>query len=194
MTPRPRTTRLHLVRHGRAAAGWDADPDPDLDDLGRAQAQAVAELLAGHVADGAVLLTLVSSPLLRCRSTAAPLAARWGVDVRIEPRVAEIPSPEGVAMADRVEWLRAAMAGTWEALGPRYTDYRDQVVQALVALPSDSVVFSHFVAINVAIGVALGDDRLVIRSLDNTSVTVVDVVEGRLHLVEGGREADTLIR
>ena len=97
-------------------------------------------------------------------------------------------------MADRVEWLRAAMAGTWEALGPRYTDYRDQVVQALVALPSDSVVFSHFVAINVAIGVALGDDRLVIRSLDNTSVTVVDVVEGRLHLVEGGREADTLIR
>ena len=97
-------------------------------------------------------------------------------------------------MADRVEWLRAAMGGTWAELGPRYTEYRDRVVQALVELPTDTVVFSHFVAINVAIGAALGDDRLVIRSLDNTSVTVVDVVEGRLHLVEGGREADTLIR
>jgi broad specificity phosphatase PhoE len=187
-------TRLHLVRHGRAAAGWDADPDPDLDDLGRAQAQAVAELLATQAADGGAPLALVSSPLLRCRSTAAPLAARWGTDVRIEPRVAEIPSPEGVAMADRVEWLRAAMAGNWAALGPRYTEYRDRVVQALVELPTDTVVFSHFVAINVAIGASLGEDRLVIRSLDNTSVTMVDVVDGRLLLVEGGREADTLIR
>ena len=33
-----------------------------------------------------------------------------------------------------------------------------------------------------------------IRSLDNCSVTVVDVVDGRPVLVEGGREADTLIR
>ena len=44
------------------------------------------------------------------------------------------------------------------------------------------------------IGVAIGDDRLVIRSLDNCSVTVMDVEDGRLRLVEGGHEADTLIR
>jgi broad specificity phosphatase PhoE len=56
------------------------------------------------------------------------------------------------------------------------------------------VVFSHFIAINVLIGVALGDDRLVIRSLDNCSVTVVDIVDGEVVLVEGGHEADTLIR
>jgi broad specificity phosphatase PhoE len=97
-------------------------------------------------------------------------------------------------MADRVEWLRSAMTGTWSALGERYTGYRDSVVGALLELPGDTVVFSHFVAINAAIGAALGDDRLVIRSLDNTSVTVVEVVAGRLQLVEGGREADTLIR
>jgi hypothetical protein len=30
--------------------------------------------------------------------------------------------------------------------------------------------------------------------LDNCSITVVDVVDGRLILVEGGHEADTLIR
>jgi len=59
---------------------------------------------------------------------------------------------------------------------------------------ADSVVFSHFVAINVAIGSAIGDDRLVLRSLDNCSVTVVDVVDGELQLVESGHEADTLIR
>ena len=39
-------TRLWLVRHGRAAAGWNVDPDPDLDEVGREQADRVAAPLA----------------------------------------------------------------------------------------------------------------------------------------------------
>lgn len=182
-------TRVHLVRHGRAAAGWDTDRDPALDALGTHQAQTVVERLAALGP-----LALVSSPLRRCRETAAPLALRWSAEVVIDHRVAEIPSPDGVAMADRVEWLRQAMAGTWSALGERYVEYRDNVVAAIAALPSDTVVFSHFVAINAVIGSAVGDDRVLIRSLDNCSVTVVDVVDGMVRLVEGGHEADTLIR
>ena len=49
-----------------------------------------------------------------------------------------------------------------------------RVVGYVAALGADTVVVSHFVAINAVIGACLGDDRLVIRSLDNTSVTVVD--------------------
>lgn len=182
-------TRLYLVRHGRAAAGWNTDPDPGLDAVGRQQA---AEMTARLAPLGP--LQLVTSPLLRCQETASGLAAAWGVEPRIDPGVAEIPSPEGVAMADRVEWLRIAMAGTWSAMGPRYTAFRDGVAATLAALAADTVVTSHFIAINAAIGAAIGDDRMVIRSLDNCSVTVVDVVDGALELVEGGHEADTLIR
>jgi broad specificity phosphatase PhoE len=181
--------RIHLVRHGRAAAGWDADPDPPIDDVGRAQAAATAEQLAPLGP-----LALVTSPLLRCRMTAEPLAATWEVAPRVVPEVAEIPSPEGVPMGERVPWLRAAMAGTWSALGPRYTTFRDTVLATVAAFEQDTVVVSHFVAINAVIGAALGDDRLVIASLDNASVTVVDVVDGRFVLAERGREADTLIR
>jgi broad specificity phosphatase PhoE len=97
-------------------------------------------------------------------------------------------------MGERVDWLRAAMQGTWAELGPRYTTFRDDIVTALTMLEQPTVVFSHFVAINAVIGAALGDDRLVIRSLDNASITVVDVIDGRIHLVSGGHEADTLIR
>jgi broad specificity phosphatase PhoE len=182
-------TRLHLVRHGRAAAGWNTDPDPGLDELGRRQAEAVAERLAPLGP-----LAILTSPLLRCRETAAPLAGRWQAETVIQPLVAEIPSPEGVAMGDRVEWLRKAMVGTWQELGPRYVTFRDNVVSFLCGLEAESVVFSHFVAINAAIGAALGDDRLVVRSLDNCSVTVIDAVDGALQLVESGHEADTLIR
>ena len=182
-------TRLYLVRHGRAAAGWDTDPDPGLDGLGANQAREVAEQLAPLGP-----LSVISSPLCRCQETAAPLATRWGADVRIEPGVAEIPSPDGIPMGERVPWLRSAMQGTWTDLGDRYIGFRAGVAATLLALRTDTVVFSHFVAINAAIGAAIGDDRVVIRSLDNCSVTVLDVVDERLHLVESGHEADTLIR
>ena len=151
----------------------------------------MAERLAAAL-DGPV--PVLSSPLRRCRETAAPAAARWGMDVEVEPLVAEIPSPEGVPMGERVAWLRAAMAGRWSDLGPRYGTFRDGVVGRLVAAKGPAIVVSHFVAINAAIGAAVGDDRLVLRSLDNCSVTVLDVVDGTLHLVQAGHEADTLIR
>ena len=108
--------------------------------------------------------------------------------------VAEIPSPEGVPMGERVNWLRQAMAGRWADLGPRYVTVRDGVVAFLSNRTATTVVFSHFIAINAAIGAATGEDPLLLRMLDNCSITVVDVLDGRLTLVEGGHEADTLIR
>ena len=182
---------MTLVRHGRAAAGWDADPDPGLDDLGRAQADAVAVRLAAS----GDRLPIVVSPLRRCRETAAPLATCWGVVPVVDTAVAEIPSPEGVPFGQRVPWLRAAMNGTWSALGPRYVAYRDGVAARVAACTTDTVIVSHFVAINAVIGTCVGDDRLVIASLDNCSCTVVEVAAGGgLRLVETGDEADTLIR
>ncbi|MFM8310531.1 MAG: histidine phosphatase family protein [Ilumatobacteraceae bacterium] len=188
-----RVTRLFLVRHGRAAAGWDVDPDPPLDDVGVRQAHEAAAELGRHPA-----LDIVSSLLRRCRETAAPLSVLWGRSPLIEPGVAEIPSPEGIAMADRVAWLRVAMQGRWADLGPRYTAFRDGVVRTVIdraaASPDGAVVVSHFIAINAVIGAAVGDDRLVLHSLDNASITEIEVADDRLALVSVGREADTLIR
>lgn len=181
-----------LVRHGRASGGWDDDPDPGLDDVGVAQALHLAERLGPRGVPTPP--PVVTSPLRRCRETVAPLAQRWSVTPTIEPRVAEIPSPEGVPFGERVPWLRAAMGGTWTELGPRYQAYRDEVVATIAALPNGTVVVSHFIAINAVLGVCAGDDRLLLRSLDNTSVTVIGVDDTGVHLIAGGDEADTLIR
>ena len=97
-------------------------------------------------------------------------------------------------MGDRVDWLRDAMTGEWSDLGARYTTYRDGVVEYVASLTVPTVVFSHFVAINVVIGRCLSDGRLVIRRLDNCSITTVDTDGGVLTLLSGGAEADTLIR
>jgi broad specificity phosphatase PhoE len=183
---------VRLVRHGRATGGWDADVDPGLDELGAAQAAALLDVL-GPLGD-AMPLRLVTSPMRRCQETAAPLAVRWGVTPDVEPLVTEIPSPDGVAFGRRVPWLQRAMTGTWTALGPRYVAYRDAVAGYVAGLRSDTVITSHFIAINAVIGACTGDDRLVIRRLDNTSVTVVESSTDGMVLVSGGREADTLIR
>ena len=79
---------LFLVRHGRAAAGFDGHLDPGLDDLGRMQAHSAAAILAPLGP-----LAIYSSPLARARETAIPLSQRWGIEPVIEHRVAEIPSP-----------------------------------------------------------------------------------------------------
>jgi broad specificity phosphatase PhoE len=181
--------RIIMVRHGRATGGWDDDPNPGLDQLGQQQARAVAERLAAGPT-----LALVSSPLRRCQETAAPLAALWSAEVTLDGRVAEIPSPGGVPLDNRVGWLREACKGTWTELGQRYQSYRDDVAAYLLTLTDDTIVFSHFIAINAAIGAATADDRVVIASLDNTSCTTFEHDGTTLRLVEAGAEAETLFR
>jgi broad specificity phosphatase PhoE len=180
--------RLILVRHGRAAHGWE-EIDPGLDEVGWQQAAELAATL-GPLGP----LPLLTSPMRRCRETAGPLAAAWGVDVVVEPAMTELPSPRGVEPAQRPAWLRDALGRTWTDLGPPFLAYRAAVLGFVAGFDKDGVVVSHFIAINAVIGAAVGDDRLVVLSLDNGSRTTVDVGDGRFHLVEGGDEADTLVR
>lgn len=179
--------RIYLVRHGRAAAGFNEDRDPGLDTTGQAQAEAVARQLVQFAP-----IDLVTSPLRRTRETAAPLERLISQHARIADAVAEVPSPSA-DLAARGEWLRTAMQGGWSDLAPRYQQWRRDVVAYLCALSRDTIVFSHFIAINAAIGHATGDDRLRCHSPDNCSVTIFDIVGGELQLVERGVEGQTRI-
>jgi hypothetical protein len=87
------------------------------------------------------------------------------------------------------------MAGTWADLGDDYASWRDGVVERLLAIETDTVVVSHFVAINAAIGAATGSDQIVISAAGYCSQTVIDALDGGLVLIERGFEApDTLVR
>lgn len=185
--------QIALVRHGRASGGWDTALDPGLDDLGRRQAADVANELDQIFVGKEV--EIISSPLLRCRQTADAFAKLRVLPVRVCDKVTEIPSPNGVAMAERVAWLREVMQGRWSDLDENYLVFRDRLVEFVRAIERDTVIFSHFVAINAVIGALTNDDRLVIRSLDNCSVTLLECdSKGKLRIAQSGHEADTLIR
>ncbi len=176
---------VYMVRHGRARVGEGLDPG--LDDLGREQARATAAELEGKGP-----LPIFSSPFARARQTSEPLAASWREAVTIEPRVAEIPFPT-TNPDERAAWLGKAMAGSWLDLGGDLLAWRDALADCIRSQPRDCVVFCHFIAINVAVGAALGDDRVVIFPPDNGSVTVFENSGDSLHLVELGREAQTRV-
>lgn len=184
--------RLYLIRHGKPAAVWGGDDDdPGLDETGQAQARAVRDWLMALPAQDRPT-KVVSSPLRRCRETAEPTAQALGVEVEIDPRVGEIPTPAALAADDRGPWLRKSFAGTWAAIEGDldYDAWRREIAASLVGR-GNTAVFSHFVATNAVVSELLDDPRVVVFRPDHTSVTVLESDGQALSLVEMGREATT---
>ena len=181
--------KVWLVRHGEAAATWGGgDPDPGLSEAGRAQASAAAHLLAELKPQ-----RILTSPLKRCRETAAFTAERLGMEVAVEPHVAEIATPPDLAGEGRRDWLREAMAGEWSSIpGGDYAAWRDRVVAAVVRAEG-AVVFTHFVAINAAVSAAQGSPMTTVFRPGNASITVLEVEGGTVRVVSLGSEAASTV-
>lgn len=179
--------RILLVRHGQASATYTDDLDPGLSDLGRSQAEFAAENLKSQMP-----LALISSPLKRARETAAPLSEMFGASVSIENRISEIPSP-GLALEERGPWLRGVMQGVWSDQDDALISWRSDLLNCLMAQKEDCVMFSHFVAINVATGLAIGADEVTLFRPDNASMTELNNDNDELSLVRRGDEADTTV-
>lgn len=176
--------RIYMVRHGKAEAGFGEGMDPGLDALGHSQAKSVADKLKPSGP-----LPILSSPLRRTQETAAPLAKIWSRAPVIETAVAEIPSPKGMTLEERAQWLRKLMAGSWRSVPADLAEWREACIATVAGLSQDTVIFSHYVAINVAAGSALDDDRVVCFSPDNCSVTIFETGNGKLNLIQKGDEA-----
>jgi broad specificity phosphatase PhoE len=187
--------RLYFVRHARPSANWGEDPDAGLDATGLEQAEAAARTLAQTLEP----MPIHTSPLRRCRETARPLEQLWQQAAQVLEAVAEIPSPFG-ALPHRQQWLKQSMGGTWQELrdsappdSPDYLAWRETLLRSLAHISRDSVIFSHFIAINVVVGAAQLRDEVVCFRPDHASVTCVDMAGESLKVVDLGRERDTTV-
>jgi broad specificity phosphatase PhoE len=179
---------IYLVRHGRAANAGDG-LDPGLDELGHTQAAAAAAVFRGLKVG-----RLLVSPLRRTRETAIPIAEVTGLEAEICEAVAEVFDPSWPAERRR-QMIGPFMAATW-AEYPELQAWRTRVVEAVVgagegadAAGHDLVVVSHYIAIGVAIGEALGDDRVVPVAMANAAITRLELGEGGLTLIEAASTA-----
>ena len=177
---------IYLVRHGEAAASWGNHPDPGLSELGLKQAEAAAATLIDLGARSAI-----SSPMQRCRETAAAFERQADVTAHIEPVVSEIETPDGVG--DRVEWLQSYMGGTWDEEGAAHDAWRKKIAEALALLPDNTAVFSHFVAINAVVSLIDQDSRTTVFRPGHCSITKVDFSGAVPRVIEYGSQAATRV-
>ncbi|QTZ91665.1 bifunctional RNase H/acid phosphatase [Streptomyces auratus] len=149
-----------LLRHGETALtpekrfSGSGGTDPELSAAGRRQAEATAAALAAR----GTIQAVVSSPLRRCRETAEAVAARLGLEVRIE------------------EGLRETDFGAWEGLTfaevrERYPEDLDAWLASAKAEPTGGG--ESFAA--VARRVAVARDKLLARYAGRTVLLVTHV-------------------
>lgn len=93
------TERLWIMRHGQAAPGR-LDPERTLTERGHAEAARMAAWLAGRDAPDLARLRLLTSPYVRARQTAAPIAEALSVALETLPLITPDAPPEAV-----VDWL-----------------------------------------------------------------------------------------
>jgi len=183
---------LYLIRHGKAASTWGEVQDPGLSELGRKQAEAVANELAkiGPI-------PVYSSPLARAQETSLPLAQLWNCEPIIEDRVAELPNPDfdysDSGPKHRKEWLKLVLNDQWPKLSQELQTWRQNLIDTLLGFSSDCVIFSHFVAINVAVGEAMSNNQVVSFFPDNGSITMIESSGSELRLIEKGKEMVTKV-
>ena len=178
---------IYLVRHGKAAASFTDDIDPGLDNLGINQAEKVSESLLESMP-----LEILSSPLLRAQETAAPFANKTGLNICIENRVSEVPSPN-LSLPERGAWLSAVMQGLWSEQSESLRNWRNELAKCLLSIDTDTVIFSHFVAINAAVSLAENSDHVLMFRPDNCSVTAIETDGSALRMIRRGQEAETKV-
>jgi len=181
---------IYLVRHGEtvwnAAGRFQGARDSALTDRGRQQAAAVGRVLAATLGNGAPLVAHVS-PRGRTRETATILGQHVALDVRDEPRLAEVSLGcwEGLTEYEIEAEYPGARAGTtafdWYFRSPdgeRLEAARERVAAWLAEVRGPVLAVSHGLVGRIVRGVFLGLSDEAMLELPIPQHTVYALVDG----------------
>jgi probable phosphoglycerate mutase len=191
----PGACELLLVRHGESIPARDDRPfplvdgqgDPELDPRGHEQAEQIGERLA-HEDIAAIYV----STMQRTAQTAAPLAARLGIEPRVEPDLREVHlgewentfrrhmaegHPIAAKMATEQRWDVIPGAEPAEAFAERMRG----AVTGIAAAHRDQMVVavSHGGAIGQILALATGGRAFAFTGSDNGAISHLVVTDDR---------------
>ena len=178
--------KIFLVRHGEASGAYTEDADPGLSDKGRAQAISLRSFFANQSP-----LKVYSSPLRRAYET-AKLVVGKSARVFEEPRMSEIPSSDR-ELKKRDTWLKEVIGRNWDKQPKRLMVWRNQIISFLESQTENTIVFTHFIAINAVVGYLTNSLSVVVCKPNNCSITVLEVSGQKLQLLYLPDEASTFI-
>ncbi|MFE5869674.1 bifunctional RNase H/acid phosphatase [Streptomyces roseifaciens] len=165
-------TTFVLLRHGETALtpqkrfSGSGGSDPELSPVGLRQAEHTAAALAAR----GTVQAIVSSPMRRCRETAAAAAARLGLEVRVEEglREADFGAWEGLTFAEVRErhpadldaWLASSKAAptgggeSFAAVARRMAVTRDKLLARYAG--RTVLLVTHVTPVKTLVRLALG--------------------------------------
>ncbi|MFE6162369.1 bifunctional RNase H/acid phosphatase [Streptomyces sp. NPDC056486] len=179
-----------LLRHGETALtpqkrfSGSGGTDPSLSDVGREQAERAAAAFAAR----GTIQAIVSSPLKRCQETAQAVAARIGLDVRVEDglRETDFGAWEGLTFGEVRErqpeelnaWLASPDAAppggeSFAAVAHRVSEARDRLAAEYAG--RTVLLVTHVTPIKTLVRLALGapPESLFRMELSAASVSAV---------------------
>lgn len=179
--------KIYLVRHGEAAASWQQDPDPGLSIAGIRQAESAAEHFSA-----VPVKCILSSPLARAIQTAEPLSRAKNISIRVNECFREIPSPVNIELSKRLEWLRSCAHKPWKSAAPEIISWRSSLLESLMELADDTVVFTHFMVLNAILAHVQSQPNLVCYQPGYCSILSVEV-GSQIKVVDVGAESESRV-
>ena len=181
--------KIFLISHGEAASLWEKSADLGLSALGKVQAEECThELIKLKDINS---FRLVSSPLSRAKETSKPLSKKINIPVSVNPLFAEIPSP-GINLSERKEWLQKIFKMKISDLETPQKKWKNSIIAELENLEKPTIIFSHFMVINIIVSYLKESDLIVSFYPDNCSITNLSKnSKGEIELINLGSELQT---
>jgi probable phosphomutase (TIGR03848 family) len=184
-------TVLFLIRHGLAEHtgaklyGWT--PGVHLSEVGRKQAAGLTERF-----EGLSLAAIYTSPLERCRETAAPLASAHGIEVRTRRELGEVDygdwTNRSLRQLARTKLWRTVQTTPSQAVFPNgesLQEVKERAIRAVLTIAREHprahvAVVSHGDPIRLLVSHAAGAhlDGFQRIAVDPASVSVIAIGEG----------------
>ena len=193
------TTTVLLVRHGQTESnvndyfmGWSSE---DINETGCAQARRLSERLADWP-----IASVYTSPLKRTYNTAAIIAEPHKLEVKTMEELIEIQQGDWGGL--HVDEIRQGWPDLWKQSrtdpsdvtmpnGESFRQVTERAVCAFEKIVEDNqdkqvVIVAHEIVVKVLVVHALGATNSIYRrfDIDNTSLSVVQVTDGKMRLVK----------
>ena len=104
----------------------------------------------------------------------------------------EIPSP-GISLLERKNWLQEVFKKNINELEKPQQIWQSKILSTLKSFTEPTIIFSHFMVINIVVSTLKNDPRVVSFYPDNCSITTIENNEGTLNLISKGNELQTQV-
>jgi broad specificity phosphatase PhoE len=96
-------------------------------------------------------------------------------------------------MSERPSWLREMFSKDVDQFEKPQADWRDKIINVTHSFKSPTLIFSHFMVINVLVGYLQKSKKIVTFYPDNCSVTKMSLNQGMLSLEEIGSSQESVV-